>query len=66
MGDFNYPKIDWQLHYTPGGNSEENYSIACIEDNYLVHHLDEPTRCRDDEPHTIDLIFSQDEFSDIE
>ena len=68
MGDFNYPKIDWQLQYAPGENSEENNFIACIEDNYLVQHLDEPTRFRgDDEPHIIDLIFSQDEnISDIE
>ena len=44
MGDFNYPKIDWQLHYAPCGNSEENNFIACIEDNYLVQHLDELTR----------------------
>ena len=31
MGDFNYPKIDWQLQYAPGENSEENNFIACIE-----------------------------------
>ena len=43
-------------------------SLHVLNTTILSNYLDEPTRCRgDDEPHTIDLIFSQDEnISDIE
>ena len=68
MGDFNYPKIIWQLHHAPGENSEESKFIECIEDNYLTQHVDKPTRWRGDhEPHILDLILTHEEnISDLE
>ena len=68
MGDFNYPKILWQLHYAPGEKSEESKFIECIENNYLTQHIDKPTRWRgDNEPHILDLILThEDNISDIE
>ena len=68
MGDFNYPKIIWQLHHAPGVNSEESKFIECIEDNYLTQHVDKPTRWRGDhEPHILDLILTHEEnISDLE
>ena len=64
MGDFNLPGIDWISWTTksPDSNCYENKFIETVRDCFLFQHISEPTRCRGkDQPHTLDLIFTNEE-----
>ena len=64
MGDFNYLTIDWGSWRTRGDNTatDEYLLIENLQENYLFQHADKPTRWRGtDEPHTLDLILTNEE-----
>ena len=66
-GDFNFPEIDWINHLVTAGSAErENVASRFYEicqDFFLYQHVTEFTRKRgSDEPSTLDLIFSKNEF----
>ena len=64
MGDFNYPGINWEKWITIGDRTDtkEYRFLECIQDNFLYQHITKPTRWRgDDTPHTLDLIFTNEE-----
>ena len=62
MGDFNYPNINWDSMHVPNENSTEMAFIECLQDNFLLQHVDRPTRWRGtDTPHTLDLVITNDD-----
>ena len=64
MGDFNYPKIDWNSWSTNIENVEDpsNIFIETIKDHYLYQHVQQFTRGRGkDQPHILDLILTNEE-----
>ena len=68
MGDFNLPRINWELpHFGNYGTLELKF-LDCIQNNYLFQFIDKPTRCRgSDTPSILYLIFSNDmNISDLE
>ena len=54
VGDFNLNKIKWtpdpELHTTTEDSPEYKF-VECIRDTFLVQHITEPTRYRDNKPH---------------
>ena len=60
VGDFNLKNINWETCSTPRNeSSKESKFLETIKDCYLHQHVLEPTRARgNDEPSTIDLIFT--------
>jgi len=63
VGDFNYCKIDWKS-WT--GNNDEAKFLSCLRNNFLLQHVTEPTRFGAlDEPHTLDLTLSNENFISI-
>ena len=64
VGDFNYPKIDWDTHPSGSWNTDyPNYLlIECIHDCYWYQHVNKPTRGRGiDKPSVLDLVLSNEE-----
>ena len=64
FGDFNLPGIDWTSWTTNNSdiNTYEYNFIETVRDCFLFQHITEPTRCRGkDQPHTLDLIFTNEE-----
>ena len=55
MGDFNYPDIDWGT--MPHNSSSSNYFVELVLDNFLIQHVDEPTR----DKNVLDLVFTSEE-----
>jgi len=41
MGDFNFSELDWRK---PETLDDSHPFLRCINDNFLVQHVDEPTR----------------------
>lgn len=64
MGDFNYKHINWSSWTTTyGEDSNEAQFIEAARDSFFQQHIEKPTRRRgDDEPSTIDLIFTNEEM----
>ena len=60
VGDFNFKAINWSSWTTTRGDtSSETRFIETIRDCFLLQHVEQPTRRRgDDEPSTLDLVFS--------
>ena len=64
MGDFNFKEIDWKDSFYTGNNTEHAAFrfIECVRDCFLFQHVTEHTRQRgNDNPSTLDLIFSNEE-----
>ena len=64
MGDFNLKEIDWTECFYTGNNTEHVAFkfIECVRDCFLFQHVTEHTRPRgNDNPSTLDLIFSNEE-----
>jgi len=65
IGDFNYRTINWEtMSSSASGNQHkiDTRFIDCIQDSYLVQHIDEPTRWRGaDQPSLIDLVITNEE-----
>ena len=64
MGDFNYKHINWSSWTTNyGEDSNEAQFIETARDCFFHQHIEKPTRRRvDDEPSTLDLIFTNEEM----
>ena len=61
MGDFNLPKINWDIPHFGNHSEYEQQFLKCIQENYLFQYVNKPTRCRGkDTPHIPDLILSND------
>ena len=45
----------------PGNNRVEREFLETIKDNFLHHHVTQPTRFRGEEKSTLDLIFTKEE-----
>ncbi len=61
MGDFNYPAIDWSTLTASGSGSAEKF-LEAVNDSFLHQHVSAPTRYRiGNTPHTLDLIFTNEE-----
>lgn len=70
MGDFNYPKINWQTWSTEGGSvdNEEYKFIEAVRDSFMYQHVCQATRGRGvSSPSVLDLIMTKEEsvISDI-
>ena len=71
MGDFNYPKIDWE-NCNSNGDSTESIKYKFIEnlqDIFLFQHIKTNTCWRGtNSPHILDLIITNEEpmISDLE
>ena len=71
MGDFNFPRIDWNSWSTPGRREEDEDArfIESVRDGYPYQHVLQPTRVRGEQkPSLIDLILSNEDgmVSDLE
>jgi len=56
IGDFNFPNIDWQImQCLPTANKETQLFLNCIEDNFLVQHVNVPMR----QNSILDLVISE-------
>ena len=59
MGDFNLPKINWDMPHFGNHSEFEQNILDCLQENYLFQDVNKPTRCRGkDTPHILDLILS--------
>ena len=65
VGDFNFPSIDWKNFTTrTSESSKETHFIETLRDNFLIQHLEYPTRARkESNPSLLDLIISHDDYS---
>ena len=54
MGDFNFSELDWR---TPETLDNLHPFLKCINDNFLIQHVDEPTRRKN----ILDLVFTSEE-----
>jgi hypothetical protein len=54
MGDFNFSEIDWRK---PETLDDSHPFLKCINDNFLIQHVDEPTRKKN----ILDLVFTSEE-----
>ena len=65
FGDFNYPEIDWNNHFTCTDDSHPAYQfLETIDDCFLIQCIDKPTRHRVDQTsNTLDLILTDDQTS---
>ena len=58
MGDFNYNKIDWN-QWTSGTDRKWEAILECIRDSYVIQHVNNITRSRENrEPSMLDLILT--------
>ena len=61
MGDFNFPKINWDRWSSKGDKQGESF-IELLRDNYLYQHVTNSTRQRiGNEANILDLILSNEE-----
>ena len=62
-GDFNLPKINWQVGLSSAPPSHCSHGfVDLLNDSFLYQHVDRPTRFRLGEtPHTLDLVLSSEE-----
>lgn len=63
MGDFNYPEVNWEENQCHVATQRNAYDfLESIRDAFLYQHVKNPTRYRiDQEPHILDLIFTNEE-----
>ena len=62
-GDFNLPMVDWSLGLSSAHVTHYSHAfVNAVQDCLLHQHITQPTRFRvGEEPHTLDLIFSNEE-----
>ena len=60
VGDFNFPKIDWSLNWTPlSENSNEHSFTELVRDCFWHQHVQFASRGRgSDDPSILDLVFT--------
>ena len=69
LGDFNLPNIDWANDYIkPNSRAVERDLFEIFNDCFWYQHVHKPTRFRNDQASTLDLIFTkeEDDVKDIE
>ena len=55
MGDFNFSELDWRKPET----LDDSYPfLICINDNFLIQHVNEPTRGKN----IHDFVFTSEEI----
>jgi len=54
MGDFNYSEINWAK---PESMDDLHPFLKCVNDNFLIQHVEEPTRGKN----ILDLVFTSEE-----
>ena len=54
MGDFNFPELKWKI---PESLDDSHPFLKCINDSFLIQHVDEPTR----ENNILDLVLTSEE-----
>ena len=63
IGDFNFPGIDWNDWVSKYNNKYELEFINMLQEKFLLQHVNFPTRARGThDPHTLDLVISNDDF----
>ena len=64
VGDFNFKDINWSSWTTPHGEESKEYKfIETVRDCYYFQHIQQATRRRgNDQPSTLDLIFTDEEM----
>lgn len=62
-GDFNHPQIDWKEGTSPSDEKHKSSKfLESVRDAFLFQHVRNPTHARgDQEPHVLDLIFTNEE-----
>lgn len=64
-GDFNFPDIEWKLWESVTGSRQSKAFLKALQDNFLMQHVDVPTRVRGlDTPHLLDLVITDNQFID--
>ena len=64
LGDFNWRRIQWNdgcgfLPDTCSINNQEQHYLSCVEDNFLIQHINFPTKLRGcDQQSLLDLVFT--------
>ena len=62
MGDFNIKDINWEENEAEGGfDALPNRFYECTKDSYLYQHVFAPTRFRNEQESTLDLVFTKEE-----
>jgi len=65
VGDFNWPNIEWHSWSTANNLFPETKFLDTLRKNYLLQHIDKPTRIRGgDKPHVLDLVLTNEPFID--
>ena len=64
-GDFNWPNIEWSPWSSPNSLGPETKFLDTLRKNFLLRHINKPTRARgDDEPHILDLVLTNEPLID--
>ena len=62
LGDFNVPKVDWaEMSLLKGAKIIDCQMLNVTEDCFLYQHVMEPTRFKNNESSTLDLIFTKED-----
>ena len=67
-GDFNHPEINWADNTVASGPySPAMRFFDCLNDSFLIQHVDKPTRARgSDKPSLIDLILTEESQTQVQ
>jgi len=62
VGDFNFRDINWDKWESVNNSKTENMFLSELRDNFLLQHVNMPTRARGTHtPHILDLVITKDE-----
>ena len=62
-GDFNFPDIDWDIHYSTTNSYGRTLFLNTLHKLLLKQHVNFPTRARGvHTPHLLDLLITDDQF----
>jgi len=65
VGDFNWPNIEWPTWSSPNSLGPETKFLDTLRKNFLLQHINKPTRARgNDEPHILDLVLTNEPIID--
>jgi len=65
VGDFNWPNIEWPTWLSPNSLGPETKFLDTLRKNFLLQHINKPTRARgNDEPHILDLVLTNEPIID--
>ena len=63
VGDFNFPEINWELHYSINKSYSSIVFLNTLHKLLLVQHVRFPTRARGaNTPHLLDLVITDGQF----